>query len=37
MVPVKAINTLDWHVGLACLCSSRLTEDRTQVPKHVGD
>jgi len=36
MVPVGAINTLDWHVRLTFLCSSRFTEDGTPVPKHVG-
>ena len=27
---------LDWRVGLVFLCSSRLSEDGTPVPKHVG-
>jgi len=25
----------DWHVGLAFLCSKRLPEHGTQVPKYV--
>jgi len=30
-------DTLVWRVGLAFLCFSRLTEDGTWVPKHVGN
>jgi hypothetical protein len=27
---------MNWSVGLVCFCFSRLPEDGTPVPKHVG-
>jgi len=36
IIPVRAMQYLDQHVGFAFLYSKRLSENGIMVPKHVG-